>query len=154
MFTNFPPDDLIDDLVDLYFRNINDFTPLLHERMFKNAISRGLHFHNGGFGATVLLVCANAARYSSDPRCISDEYSGDKWSGGWNWFKEVEESRKTIFTPAQLYDLQIYVVCVVVFSAGASLTIDTLLAYDLVPSRNQLSTIVVHFSRNRYPCGH
>ena len=109
LLTDFPPDDLRDALVDLYFRNLNDDFPLLHEPMFKEAIASGLHLRDSGFGATVLLVCANGARSSSDPRVL-EEPSDDRESSGWKWFKEVQTKRKLLLAPAHLYDLQIYVV--------------------------------------------
>ena len=109
LFTDFPPDDLREALVDLYFRNLNDGLPLLHERMFKEAVASGFHLRDSGFGAIVLLVCANGARSSSDPRVLEDP-SDDRESSGWKWFKEVQTKRKLLLAPAHLYDLQIYVV--------------------------------------------
>ena len=109
LFTDFPPDDLREALVDLYFRNLNDGLPLLHERMFKEAVASGFHLRDSGFGAIVLLVCANGARSSSDPRVLEDP-SDDRESSGWKWFKEVQTKRKLLRAPAHLYDLQIYVV--------------------------------------------
>ena len=109
LFTDFPPDDLRDALVDLYFRNLNDEFPLLHEPMFKEAIASGFHLRDSGFGATVLLVCANGARSSSDPRVLKDP-SDNHESRGWKWFEEVQMKRKLLLAPARLYDLQVYVV--------------------------------------------
>lgn len=108
-FPDFPPDDLRDSLVDLYFRTLNDDTPLLHEPTFKEAVASGLHLQDGRFGATVLLVCANGARFSSDPR-VSAEMHVEGQSRGWKWFKTVQTGRKLLLVPAHLYDLQIYVV--------------------------------------------
>ncbi|RPD69776.1 hypothetical protein L226DRAFT_264291 [Lentinus tigrinus ALCF2SS1-7] len=106
VFDDFPPDDLLDTLVELFFRKVNDLIPLLHEPMFKNDIKRGLHLREGGFGAVVLLVCACGARYTSDPRVLLD--GTDDWrSAGWKWFHAVESRRKLSLAPAQLYDLQI-----------------------------------------------
>ncbi|KAI0701459.1 fungal-specific transcription factor domain-containing protein [Cerioporus squamosus] len=104
----FPPDDLLDTLVDLYFRTSNDTMPILHEPTFKGDIQRGLHLSQGGFGAVVLLICASAARSSSDPRVLLD--GTDDWrSAGWKWYQAVEDWRKvtTSLAPAQLHDLQI-----------------------------------------------
>ena len=109
VFTDFPPDDLLDALVDIYFRNVNDHLPLLHEPTFKKALEDGLHESNGDFGATVLLVCANGARYSADSRVLFGE-SEDRQSAGWKWFHQVQTARKLLFAPARLYDLQVYVV--------------------------------------------
>lgn len=108
LFTDFPPDDLRDSLVELYFRTLNDDMPLLHEPSFKKAVESGLHLRDSGFGATVLLVCANGARSSSDPRILADTHEGE--DRGWKWFKAVQTRRKVLLGPASLHDLQIYVV--------------------------------------------
>ena len=71
-FTDFPPDDLLEALVSAYFREVNAFTPLLHEPLFRTGLQRGLHRTDGAFGATVLLVCSNGAAWVRDlrTRCI------------------------------------------------------------------------------------
>ncbi|RDX40755.1 hypothetical protein OH76DRAFT_1412738 [Lentinus brumalis] len=104
----FPPEDLLDSLVDLYFRRANDVFPIFHEPTFKDDISRGQHLRQGGFGAVVLLICAGAARSSGDPRVLLD--GTDDWrSAGWKWYQAVDQWRKatTSLAPAQLHDLQI-----------------------------------------------
>ena len=107
-FQEFPPPDLLYALVELYFRRMNDHNPLLHEPTFRKSVDRGLHLHHGDFGATVLLVCANGARFSNDPRVQLDDQG--QQSAGWKWFKQVEEARRLQFAPAKLYDLQSYAV--------------------------------------------
>ncbi|RDX40746.1 hypothetical protein OH76DRAFT_1365731 [Lentinus brumalis] len=106
LFDDFPPGDLLDTLVELYFRKINDMLPLLHEPIFKQSIQDGLHLRNGGFGATVLLVCANGSRFVRDPRVLLD--GSDDWhSAGWRWYQQVEDRQKLELAPAKLYDLQL-----------------------------------------------
>ncbi|KAI0701455.1 fungal-specific transcription factor domain-containing protein [Cerioporus squamosus] len=107
-FDDFPPDDLLDTLVELYFRKVNDMLPLLHEPMFKQSIRDGLHLRNSGFGAIVLLVCANGSRFVRDRRVLLD--GSDDWhSAGWRWYEKVEEKQKLELAPAKLYDLQLCV---------------------------------------------
>ncbi|KAI0372641.1 hypothetical protein BV20DRAFT_963680 [Pilatotrama ljubarskyi] len=102
----FPPDDLLEELVCHYFRHINDYAPLLHEPTFRQNIRDGLHFRQGGFGATVLLVCATGARFSDDPRVLLE--GTDTWqSAGWKWFQTVDDMHKTLLAPVHVYDLQI-----------------------------------------------
>ena len=96
----------MDELVDLYFTQVNVHFPLLHEPMFRQSIMNGEHLVNGGFGATVLLVCAVASRSSRDPRVLLDG-SDHQHSAGWKWFLLVERVRKMSFAPAKIYDLQI-----------------------------------------------
>lgn len=56
------------------------------------------------FAVTVLLTCANAARYVDDPRVNLDGY--DSRSSGWKYFEVVMRLRKSILAPATLADLQ------------------------------------------------
>ncbi|KAM5544332.1 hypothetical protein V8D89_001992 [Ganoderma adspersum] len=117
--SSFPPRDLIDELVDLYFVHINCYTPLLHEPTFRKSITAGEHLRNGGFGATVLLVCAVASRFTRDPRVLLDG-SDHHHSAGWKWFLLVERVRKMSFAPAKIYDLQICVL-MVLFLQGSNI---------------------------------
>ena len=110
IFTDFPPDDLMEPLVDAYFRELNAFTPLLHEPLFRAGIADGLHHVDGTFGATVLLVCANGAMWVRDPRTLLETYSNDPQSAGWRWFEPVERVRKSLLAPPTVYDMQICVV--------------------------------------------
>ena len=107
---DFPPPDLLTTLIDLYFANMNDFLPLLHRPTFEQGVREGLHFRDEGFGSTVLLVCANGARFSDDPRVLLDEREHPQ-SAGWKWFQQVQMVRKSLLEPPRLYDLQIYAVC-------------------------------------------
>ncbi|PIL25378.1 transcription factor [Ganoderma sinense ZZ0214-1] len=103
---SFPPRDLLDALVELYFREMNTHCPLLHEPIFKKALAAGQHLRDDGFGATVLLVCAIGARFTRDPRVLLDG-SEHHHSAGWRWFRVVERARRMSFAPAKIYDVQI-----------------------------------------------
>ena len=107
--SSFPPADLLDTLVDLYFRRMNTHFPLLHEPTFRIAVKAGRHLCDGGFGATVLLVCAIGARSTRDPRVLLPD-SGHPHTAGWEWFGRVERARRLSFAPAKLHDLQVYAV--------------------------------------------
>ncbi|KAI0749212.1 fungal-specific transcription factor domain-containing protein [Daedaleopsis nitida] len=104
---DFPPQDLLTKLVDLYFTNMNDYMPLLHRPTFEQGVKDGLHLHDEGFGSTVLLVCANGSRFTDDPRVLLDD-SQIPQSAGWKWFQQVQMVRKSLLAPPRLYDLQIY----------------------------------------------
>ena len=106
---SFPPPDLLDALVDLYFDHIGCHYPLLHEPTVKDSIAARLHLRHGPFGATVLLVCAIGSRFTSDPRVLLDG-SGHPHSAGWKWFALVEGVRRLSFAPARLHNLQVYAV--------------------------------------------
>ncbi|KAI0326454.1 hypothetical protein GY45DRAFT_1258946 [Cubamyces sp. BRFM 1775] len=104
---DFPPPDLMEELVDLYFKHMNCYMPLLHRPSFEQGIKEGLHLHDEGFGSTVLLVCANGSRFTNDPRVLLDGYDTTQ-SSGWKWFQQVQMVRKSLLAPPRLYDLQIY----------------------------------------------
>lgn len=93
-------------LIELYFHNVNDITPLLHRPTFEKGIAEGLHLSEEGFGSTVLLVCAVGSRFSDDPRVFL-EGSDSTHSSGWEWFRQVQLVRKSLLAAPRLYDLQI-----------------------------------------------
>ncbi|EPQ52470.1 hypothetical protein GLOTRDRAFT_117339 [Gloeophyllum trabeum ATCC 11539] len=115
---DFPPPDLIDSLVSLYFLNINNFYPLLHQPTFLQKIAEGLHFRDSDFGSVLLAVCACGSRWSDDPRVLM-EGTQSQHSAGWKWFNQVQMVRKSLLAPPCLYDLQLYTLSVI-FLQGSS----------------------------------
>lgn len=107
---DFPEESLMFHLIDLYFREVQPFTPLLHRPTFERNIREGLHLEDVGFGSTVLLVCAIGARYTDDPRVCLQNYPDNRLSSGWEWFKQVQMIRQSMLAPPRLYDLQVYCV--------------------------------------------
>ena len=103
----FPPSDLTKDLVDSYFDELNVLMPLLHRPTFNACMMAALHFEDEGFATLLLLVCANGARFSRDPRVLSEDT--ENWhSAGWKWFVQVQSKRQSInLRPPRLYDIQI-----------------------------------------------
>ncbi|KIY44292.1 hypothetical protein FISHEDRAFT_52319, partial [Fistulina hepatica ATCC 64428] len=104
----FPSDDLLQQLLELYFLNVNVFFPLLHRPTFQAAIAAGLHHRDGDFGATVLLVCALGSRFSDDPRVRLDGVNS-ALSDGWKYFRQVQAPCISMLAPTSLYNLQFYV---------------------------------------------
>jgi len=78
-----------------------------------------LHQRDDKFGAIVLLVCANASRYSSDPRTLLE--GGHLHSAGWKWFSQVEPFTRAVLSGPELYDLQVAVVSVPLFLSACIL---------------------------------
>ena len=149
LFTDFPPDDLLNTLVDLYFRQVNDSAPLLHEPLFKDGLKSGLHLRHGPFGAIVLLVCAHGSRFTQDPRVLL-EGTEEMTSSGWKWYQMVERAMRLPMAPAQLYDLQIYAVRALVGSQSltAYLTQPSSIADDRISTRHICPS--VHLEPHRY----
>lgn len=108
---DFPPPDLLADLMDLYFDTTNLLVPLLHRPTFEKGIANNLHYRSSGFGATVLLVCAIGSRYTSDLRVFLPN-STSLHTAGWKYFDQVQMVRKSLLAPPCLYDLQVYVLSV------------------------------------------
>ncbi|KAJ6498814.1 fungal-specific transcription factor domain-containing protein [Mycena sanguinolenta] len=103
---NFPPEDLLEHLVSIYFSRINILTGGLHRPTFDRSLTSNLHLLSSSFGAVVLAVCALASRYSDDPRVIF-EGTDSKLSSGWEWFRQIRDLDDVKFRLAlNLYDVQ------------------------------------------------
>ncbi|KII90618.1 hypothetical protein PLICRDRAFT_39194 [Plicaturopsis crispa FD-325 SS-3] len=114
----FPEADLMASLVDLYFTRTHAYLPFLHRPTFERGIATELHLRDSAFGATVLLVCALGSKFSSDPRVLL-ENTNDLSSAGWRWFNQVQSMRKSIFLAPRIYDLQLFILCIL-FLQGTS----------------------------------
>ncbi|KAG2014304.1 nuclear protein [Coprinopsis cinerea AmutBmut pab1-1] len=103
----FPEPDLLEHLVDTYFRMCNVFIPVLHRPTFEKSVKAGLHLKDRGFGGCLLAVCAVASRYSSDKRVIPEGVTSEL-SCGYQWFKQLRLFRKSFIRTPSLYELQTY----------------------------------------------
>ncbi|TIC18878.1 hypothetical protein E3Q13_01643 [Wallemia mellicola] len=65
---DFGPNDLVKELIDLYFEKVNSTLPLLNKKRFKNEISH--RKYERGFGTLLILICALGAQYSNDERVM------------------------------------------------------------------------------------
>ncbi|KAF5371633.1 hypothetical protein D9758_003376 [Tetrapyrgos nigripes] len=103
----FPEDDLLQELIEIYFEKINIYMPLLHRPTFTTAIKEGLHLVDEQFGGLVLGLCALASRQSDDPR---NGYEGveSRLSYGWKWFRQINLVRRSFVGKPSLYELQLY----------------------------------------------
>lgn len=104
----FPDEDLGLALINLYFVHLNYLYPLLHRPTFERHVKERHHLRDHGFGSVYLLVCANGARYSDDPRIFLDGASAH--SAGWKFFEQVPVIGKALLAPPTLEDLQVYCV--------------------------------------------
>jgi hypothetical protein len=107
----FPPADLLRDLVDIYFTEINIFSFILHRPTFEKSIAGGLHLRNQEFGAVVLAVCALASKNSSDKRVLLPGTEGEL-SAGYEWFRQIRRPFSgPVVKTTSLYELQLCCVC-------------------------------------------
>ncbi|KAH9479075.1 Putative transcriptional regulatory protein [Psilocybe cubensis] len=107
----YPEPDLLLELVTVYFEKTNALIPIVHEPSFMKGLLSGKHHVDPSFGQIVLLVCANGARYSTDPRaCYAPESQHSSMSNGWQFFRQVPLHRRQMFYTTTVYDLQYYAV--------------------------------------------
>ncbi|KAJ8483292.1 hypothetical protein ONZ45_g14646 [Pleurotus djamor] len=117
---HFPGPDLMQSLIHLYFVHWNLYLPLLHRPTFEKAVRDGLHLRDVAFGGVVMLVCANGAKFSDDPRVLLDGTTSPL-SRGWRWFLQVQFVKKSLAVAPSLYDIQFY--CLAIhFLKGSSYT--------------------------------
>ncbi|TFK96641.1 fungal-specific transcription factor domain-containing protein [Pterulicium gracile] len=101
----FPEDDLMRSLIDLYFEHYHLFLPLLHQPSFEDQVANKLHHRDTGFACVLLLVCAHALRYSHDLRVLSPQ-THLLQSGGWKCFNQAHATPQHILDPVTLYEPQ------------------------------------------------
>lgn len=101
----FPADDLCDDLVDIYFKQVNPFLPLLHRPTFERHMNECLHLRDHDFAGVLLLVCAVASRYCNDSRVFLDS-TNDPHCAGWKFFEQVQLIPQTLLRTPNLFHLQ------------------------------------------------
>ncbi|KAF9255570.1 hypothetical protein L218DRAFT_967177 [Marasmius fiardii PR-910] len=107
----FPEEDLMQDLIELYFTNVNCYFPILHRGIFESAVGNRLHYRDRHFAAVLLVVCATGSRYSNDPRVFDDSQS--TLSAGWKWYRQIRLVRSNFVKTPSVYELQLY--CIAVF---------------------------------------
>ncbi|KAK0484058.1 fungal-specific transcription factor domain-containing protein [Armillaria novae-zelandiae] len=102
---NFPDNDLLWSLIDIYFTESNIFLPVLHWPSFERSVAESAHLIDPAFATVLLAVCAIASRYSTDPRVVIDN---ELSSSGWKWMQQILVERKanTFSSPPLLYDCQ------------------------------------------------
>ncbi|KAJ3841906.1 fungal-specific transcription factor domain-containing protein [Lentinula raphanica] len=105
----FPPDDLMFDLFDLYFTHLNPIFLILHRPSFLKSVAEGLHHNDRAFGGLVLGVCALGARFSNDTRVLED-YTTSERSSGWKWIRQIQPIRHSYVEAASLSEIQMYLI--------------------------------------------
>jgi hypothetical protein len=101
----FPPPDLLTELVRLYFVHLDTCITLLHRPSFERSIAAGLHHSDAGFAGVVLAVCSIASRYTDDKRVLLEGYP-TRHSSGYKWFRQLRLFNENYSRVPSLYDLQ------------------------------------------------
>ncbi|EGO25312.1 hypothetical protein SERLADRAFT_437067 [Serpula lacrymans var. lacrymans S7.9] len=116
----FPPLDLADNLIKLYFRHVNPQFPLFHRPTFEKQWRDGLAEKDPWFGCLCLSLFAVASRWSDDPRVLADGFydmpeeeganQNTKWQrAGWSYFNtaaDVHRGSRSLFHPPNLFEVQ------------------------------------------------
>ncbi|KAJ7486084.1 fungal-specific transcription factor domain-containing protein [Mycena galericulata] len=110
----YPPADLIDSLLELYFTNVHPTLPILHRPSFERSVAEGLYLTDTKFGAALLAVLAIASRYSDDPRVLVD---ANTHSSGWKFVAQIQIVPR-FFDPS-IYEVQ-FCGLMTMFSVGTS----------------------------------
>ena len=95
-----PPDDLLDLLVNLYFSENSQLFPILHRPSFERSLKAGLHKTDVDFAKLVLALCALASQFCDDPRVfLQDDQDDIDWSSaGWKYFSQLLTMHRTLTT--------------------------------------------------------
>ncbi|KIY60921.1 hypothetical protein CYLTODRAFT_261096 [Cylindrobasidium torrendii FP15055 ss-10] len=96
----FPDTDLLEVLVDLYFRHQN--LPILHEPTFRAELRANLHFTSRPFGYVLLAVCAIAALHNEDMRTSASS----ERPTGFQYIVQAAAFPRPLIQPVTAYDIQ------------------------------------------------
>ncbi|OAX39998.1 hypothetical protein K503DRAFT_715433 [Rhizopogon vinicolor AM-OR11-026] len=116
----FPPSDLADSLIDLFFLHVNSQCPLFHRPTFERQWREGLQEKDPWFACMCLSLFAVSSRWCDDPRVLDgDEYDIPeaelpdeecKWQrAGWKYFNmavDVHRDSLSLFHPPGLFEVQ------------------------------------------------
>ncbi|EIW83333.1 hypothetical protein CONPUDRAFT_102063 [Coniophora puteana RWD-64-598 SS2] len=119
----FPPDDLAESLIALFFTHINLTYPVFHQPTFERQWrAEKLHTRDPWFACLCLATFAVASRWSEDPRVLGDYHSDlprderhvdeatTKWQrAGWGYFNaavDVHRDSRSLFHPPGLFEVQ------------------------------------------------
>ncbi|KIY65392.1 hypothetical protein CYLTODRAFT_356919 [Cylindrobasidium torrendii FP15055 ss-10] len=102
---SFPEDDLLQNLIDLYFSIPPVYLPILYQPHFRRDLALGRHLVDSSFACVVLLVCAIASRESTDPRVLFD--GRDRRTAGWKYFSQTSRLARPLHLPPTVDDVQV-----------------------------------------------
>ncbi|KAJ3787051.1 fungal-specific transcription factor domain-containing protein [Lentinula aff. detonsa] len=102
----FPEDDLMHDLIELYFTNVDPYFPMLHRPTLERSLLDGVHTTDRRFGALILMICSLASQHSNDPRTLS-EGTESEYSKGWKYFRQIQLMHHFEDAPS-IHEFQIY----------------------------------------------
>ncbi|KAF5354715.1 hypothetical protein D9756_005344 [Leucocoprinus leucothites] len=114
----FPPESVANELLDLFFCQMNIYLPLLHRPTFERYWRERLHHENVWFATLCILMFAVASRWYDLGGEELKRWAQDanQWkAAGWRWFfiaLDVHCSRRSLSCPATLLEIQTFVLMV------------------------------------------
>lgn len=117
----FPDDDLLHELIELYYQEHDIYIHLIYRPKFERNVVQRLHEYDSSFGALLLSVCAVGARHSNDTRVLLNP--GEEFTRGWKYYQQIRTLPAVLSHPPTLHDLQLYCVRFISLSETAPLTI-------------------------------
>ncbi|KAH7104003.1 fungal-specific transcription factor domain-containing protein [Auriculariales sp. MPI-PUGE-AT-0066] len=115
-----PPPDELSHLVDIYYRHINAFCPVLHRPLFEQQLRSSECMQDSRFVAIVLLVCAMGERF------VETEMRDQARPPGSRFFEQIEPFlRIPTAASADLLDVQIYLMSTMYLAGTPSSTSTT-----------------------------
>ncbi|TFY65355.1 hypothetical protein EVJ58_g2030 [Rhodofomes roseus] len=121
IISNFPPMDLAEHLIELYFARNNSLFPLLHRPTFQRQWDSGLYRRDVWYAGVCLAIFAVASRWCDDPRVLPDETApaapdgsdNGAWALAGRQFvdaaMDVHRRRRSLFLPPNLFEIQTFV---------------------------------------------
>ncbi|KAF5344052.1 hypothetical protein D9757_013879 [Collybiopsis confluens] len=107
----FPPDDLMQNFINLYFTQFNHILPIIHRTFFLKSVEEKQHLQNRHFGELLLAVCTMGARFSDDPRVLEHPSAAEaESSAGWKWIKQIQPLSRSFIDPPSVYEVQMLAV--------------------------------------------
>ncbi|PCH43649.1 hypothetical protein WOLCODRAFT_138497 [Wolfiporia cocos MD-104 SS10] len=128
IMSHFPPLDLANSLVELFFARNNSLFPLLHRPTFDRQWNDRLYETDMWYAGVCMAMFSVASRWSDDPRILPDEVaekappkseSDDAWAlAGWKYVDvalDVHRRRRSLFLPTNLFEVQTLVLMAMYF---------------------------------------
>ncbi|KDR75839.1 hypothetical protein GALMADRAFT_68653, partial [Galerina marginata CBS 339.88] len=116
----FPPPDLADNLVELYFRHSNSIFPLLHRPTFNRQWQERLHHRNIWFTCVCLSIFAIASRWCHDQRVLPEKSTLADGNTGRRITGQIHRVRRSLFHPASLFEVQTFTLMAMYLRGGAT----------------------------------
>ncbi|KAL1673774.1 fungal-specific transcription factor domain-containing protein [Schizophyllum commune] len=102
----FPEHSFLLELVDLYFKTNESWVPIMHRPTVDRDLANRRYLRDRSYGYLVLTMCALASRHTDDPRVFADRRPGSENSAGWQWWSQVEITRRSYRSAPALCELQ------------------------------------------------